>query len=135
MQDVGVIDSHPGVLYDAYARSSAVSGLCTSAYTDNQTESGVENGLLSFVGTTSVARDMLEILNKGGWGKLRYWGFSYGTILGGMFAAMYPDRVDRLVSDGMLRKYFQDTNYKFSSLLTNVNRERRLHRVDIMLAS
>jgi pimeloyl-ACP methyl ester carboxylesterase len=43
---------------------------------------------------------MLEILNRGGWEKLRYWGFSYGTMLGGMFATLWPERVDRMVNDG-----------------------------------
>lgn len=56
--------------------------------------------LLSHLSTTTAARDMLEILQKSGHEKLRYWGFSYGTILGGVFAGLYPEKVDRLVSDG-----------------------------------
>lgn len=43
---------------------------------------------------------MLEISEQMGFNRLKYWGVSYGTIVGGTFAALYPDRVERLVSDG-----------------------------------
>lgn len=57
-------------------------------------------GPLKYISTMSVARDMLEISEKARYEKLRYWGFSYGTILGGVFATNWPDKVERLVSDG-----------------------------------
>ncbi|KAI0145205.1 Alpha/Beta hydrolase protein [Xylariaceae sp. FL1272] len=35
-------------------------------------------------------------------GKLVYWGFSYGTMLGATFASMFPDKVGRMVLDGIV---------------------------------
>lgn len=34
--------------------------------------------------------------------KLQYWGISYGTQLGSTFASLFPDRVGRMVLDGVL---------------------------------
>lgn len=80
---------------------------------------------LSWSGTTEVARDMARIVDK--WdewvdreeekkagttetaaseremrGKLVYWGFSYGSYLGATFARMFPDRVGRMLLDGVV---------------------------------
>ncbi|KFY02207.1 hypothetical protein O988_02320 [Pseudogymnoascus sp. VKM F-3808] len=98
--DVGAVDAHPGVLYDAYARATARSGACSRSMGGMLDPTGAEHGVLSYIGTTSVARDMLEILMQMGEEKLKYWGFSYGTMLGGTFATLWPDKVERMVNDG-----------------------------------
>ncbi|THW00107.1 hypothetical protein D6D25_08870, partial [Aureobasidium pullulans] len=90
-----------------------------------------EPDIKRYVTTAYVARDMLEIVEKHdawraqearrlsasqhheaidahhfeyqpGTANLQYWGFSYGTYLGSVFAAMFPERVERLVLDGVV---------------------------------
>ncbi|KAL2069857.1 hypothetical protein VTL71DRAFT_14536 [Oculimacula yallundae] len=103
-----VIDAHPGMLYDAFAQASAWSGQCASNIggkprgdIKNAAERRVqEAGPGRFVGTASVARDMLEMMKKVREDKLNFWGFSYGTVLASMFSTLFPDKVGRIVSDG-----------------------------------
>ncbi|KAH9832382.1 TAP-like protein [Teratosphaeria destructans] len=49
-----------------------------------------------------------QLRYKPGEERLQYWGFSYGTYLGNTFAAMFPERVHRIVVDGVVDAY----NYK-----------------------
>ncbi|ERF72654.1 hypothetical protein EPUS_05708 [Endocarpon pusillum Z07020] len=58
------------------------------------------NGTGSYIGTAFVARDMMEIVDAlGEDGLLRYFGWSYGTALGSYVAAMFPERIERVVLD------------------------------------
>ncbi|KAI1806954.1 TAP-like protein-domain-containing protein [Daldinia bambusicola] len=91
-----------------------------------------ENGKIhGFMSTASVARDMVQIVdkidelrssNRTSSAKLRarggprrtesyqekdlprilYWGFSYGTVLGNYFASMFPGRVDRMILEAVV---------------------------------
>ncbi len=58
--------------------------------------------LAGSMSTAEVARDMDVVRRAVGDDKLTYLGFSYGTQLGQTYANMFPDRVRRIVVDGVL---------------------------------
>jgi pimeloyl-ACP methyl ester carboxylesterase len=95
-----------------------VNRMCSAR--DNNTEG---RGILRFAGTPFVAGDMLAIVDAWGrtvgeeGGKLVYWGFSYGTYLGQVFARMFPERVGRLVLDGVVDADLYETEVWMESLL------------------
>ncbi|KAL5639318.1 hypothetical protein ACGC1H_006733 [Rhizoctonia solani] len=66
--------------------------------------------MLRSVGTVAVAKDMARIVEALGEDGLNFWGYSYGTILGSTFAALFPDLVNRMVLDGVSNadSYFND---------------------------
>lgn len=84
--------------------------------------------IMPLVGTTFGARDMIEILDAlDEDGMLRYYGNSYGTALGSYFAAMFPDRVERMVldanvnpteyRDGHMGDYYRDVDAALEGFL------------------
>jgi pimeloyl-ACP methyl ester carboxylesterase len=58
--------------------------------------------LLPHVGTTDVAHDMDAVRAAMGDEQLSYLGFSYGTVIGQVYADLYPDRVRAMVLDGVV---------------------------------
>jgi pimeloyl-ACP methyl ester carboxylesterase len=68
------------------------------------------NGTARYAGTVATAQDMLHYIElrakatgkKAEDAKLWFYGISYGSILGPTFAALYPDRVERMIIDGVL---------------------------------
>ncbi|MFF7367805.1 alpha/beta hydrolase [Streptomyces tricolor] len=58
--------------------------------------------LLAHVSTTDTARDMDLMRQVLGDDKLHYFGMSYGTELGGVYAHLFPRRVGRLVLDAVV---------------------------------
>ncbi|KAI1476079.1 alpha/beta-hydrolase [Daldinia eschscholtzii] len=84
----------------------------------------------SLVSSAFVARDMMQIVDAlGEDGMLRYWGFSYGTTLGATTAAMFPDKVEQMILDGIQNPHeyyhaqadfeeFTDADKEFSAIFT-----------------
>lgn len=68
------------------------------------------NGTARYASTVATAQDMLHYIRLRAKdtgkspenAKLWFYGISYGTALGGAFAALYPDRVERMILDGVL---------------------------------
>ncbi|WP_030912450.1 alpha/beta hydrolase [Streptomyces sp. NRRL F-5126] len=60
------------------------------------------SGRLPHVGTTEAARDMDLMRQVLGDKKLYYFGISYGTELGGVYAHLFPTHVGRAVFDGVV---------------------------------
>lgn len=124
---VGGLTSHPYALKFNWAAENARGELC--AKTDIGKYPNGDN-IRQFMSTASVARDVLEIIKKiesqksssqnsvatrrgdsqkpiDGDGaisvpKLQFFGTSYGTFIGQVFAAMYPEHVGRMVLDANL---------------------------------
>ncbi|WP_017592514.1 alpha/beta hydrolase [Nocardiopsis potens] len=70
---------------------------------DYATACAVRNGeLLEHMRTEDTARDMDRIRLSLGAEKIDYLGYSYGTLLGGVYATLFPDGVRRLVLDSVV---------------------------------
>ncbi|MEU5522969.1 alpha/beta hydrolase [Streptomyces sp. NPDC047860] len=57
--------------------------------------------VLEHIGTVNVARDLDVMRQALGDDKLNYLGFSYGTRLGAVYAARFPEKVGRMALDGV----------------------------------
>ncbi|KAL0575361.1 hypothetical protein V5O48_006612 [Marasmius crinis-equi] len=60
------------------------------------------SGTLKYMTTDNVARDMMKVVEAHNRTKINFYGISYGTALGATLAAMFPDRIERLILDGVL---------------------------------
>ena len=74
-----------------------------------------------YVTTPAVARDLLTFIEAQAKGagqppskaKLWCYGVSYGTVIGSTFASMFPDRVERMILDGVLNaEQYYDNNWR-----------------------
>ncbi|KAF7376976.1 AB hydrolase-1 domain-containing protein [Mycena sanguinolenta] len=70
---------------------------------------------LQHMSTDNIARDMLQITEAFGFEKLQYWGVSYGSVLGATFATLFPEKVGRLMIDGV-----EDMDSYYTANATNM---------------
>ena len=76
-----------------------------ASYVDDNVETGtaclaIAGDLLDQVGTLATARDLELIRRALGDETLSYVGYSYGTRVGAVYAALFPDRIRAFVLDG-----------------------------------
>ncbi|KAF9890241.1 hypothetical protein FE257_006153 [Aspergillus nanangensis] len=122
MPDYGLLWDSERVIGLEWARAAALGASCSH---------NAGGGILPYANTAQTVEDMVHIIEQlGEWRaaeaarlltttttnniiphhlqyqpgaeKLQYWGFSYGTVIGATFAAMHPDRVSRIVLDGVV---------------------------------
>ena len=93
MDKFAYVDSTPDTpaeqeLYDA--SGDAFAAACTAKYGDS----------LTMYSTEYTARDMDLIRASMGEETINYLGISYGTYLGGVYATLFPERVESMILDG-----------------------------------
>ncbi len=81
---------------DLSADTVEAAALCRERYGD----------LLDYVGTNDTVQDLDLIRAALGEDQLTYVGFSYGTLIGQGYLAMFPDRVRAIVLDGVVPREF-----------------------------
>ncbi|EST35003.1 hypothetical protein M878_08005 [Streptomyces roseochromogenus subsp. oscitans DS 12.976] len=74
------------------ARAASFATACGRKYAD----------VLPYMDTVSAVRDMDAIRQALGAPRISYFGYSYGTYLGAVYAKLYPQRVRRLVLDSIV---------------------------------
>ncbi|KAH4120409.1 hypothetical protein HBH69_094910 [Parastagonospora nodorum] len=139
----GILGSSDAALGRLWSMTHAWGASCKQAV---DAEDGPD--IKQYMSTALVARDMLEIVERhASWvaekldqlkkdksrchhdpnpalyksesAELNYWGFSYGTFLGSTFASMFPDRVGRVILDGVVSSYDYNHSLGNGSLTDN----------------
>ncbi|MYU26173.1 alpha/beta hydrolase [Streptomyces sp. SID8352] len=88
----GSVPATPSVERANLARARSFADACGTAYAK----------LLPHMSTVDAARDMDAIRAALGASRINYFGYSYGTYLGAVYARLYPERVRRLVLDSVV---------------------------------
>lgn len=86
------VPAAPAVEQANLTRAKSFADACAKKYAD----------VLPYIDTVSAARDLDVIRRALGAKKINYFGYSYGTYLGAVYAKLHPDRVRRLVLDSVV---------------------------------
>jgi pimeloyl-ACP methyl ester carboxylesterase len=86
------IPSTPQIEKANLKRAKAFANGCAKKY----------GSLLKYIDTISAAKDLDVIRKALGAKKINYFGYSYGTYLGAVYAKLYPKRVRRVVLDSIV---------------------------------
>lgn len=65
---------------------------------------GEDNQYLAHLNTPNIARDLELIRSLMGHEELDLWGTGYGATVDMMYAALFPDRVGRIILDGVAKQ-------------------------------
>jgi pimeloyl-ACP methyl ester carboxylesterase len=96
----------PQLLHTWLSRSQSYAQACAGV-------SPLQSALLRNMTTRDVVMDMDQIRQALGQRQITYYGFSYGTDIGQVYATLFPSRVRRLIMDSNvnpLRDGYQDFN-------------------------
>ncbi|KUO19970.1 alpha/beta hydrolase [Streptomyces dysideae] len=86
------VPSTPAIEEANLLRAKSFAKACGEKYAD----------LLPHINTISAVQDMDWIRNALGAPRINYFGYSYGTYLGAVYAKLYPERVRRAVLDSIV---------------------------------
>jgi pimeloyl-ACP methyl ester carboxylesterase len=89
-----------------------------------------QNGALTLMGTTNVARDIDVFRVALGELELNYLGYSYGTILGAEYATQFPNRVRAMVLDGNVAPSWIGDSLLEIDAEGSSSAEQAFHRLD-----
>ncbi len=73
--------------------------------------------LLAHVGTADVVEDLDTIRAALGDAKITYIGFSYGTLIGALYAQMHPDRIRALALDGAVDPTLDEPSFRHAEAI------------------
>ncbi|MET0133353.1 MAG: alpha/beta hydrolase [Kibdelosporangium sp.] len=99
-QTCGLKDPSVAALFPYPAADGSITANVDLARNQAQQCAATAGDNLRHFTTANTARDLDSIRQALGEEKISYWGQSYGTYLGAVYGALFPDRADRMILEG-----------------------------------